>query len=78
MHNTEDNDNITILMLTHSIVLSLAANLELNIKRRDLLRSDVNKQYAALCNPSTPVSKYLFGDDLNNLSKASNLASSQI
>lgn len=73
--NTEDHNNI--MMLTHSIVLSLAANRELNLKRRDLLRADLNKQYAALCNPSTPVSQYLFGDDLNkemdDLSKASKL-----
>ena len=75
MHNTEDNKKIT--MLTHSIVLVLATNQELHIKCRDLLRSDLNKQYAALCNPSTPVSKYLFGDDLNkkmeDLSKAGEL-----
>ena len=73
--NTENHNNI--MMLTHSIVLSLAANRELNLKRRDLLRADLNKQYAALCNPSTPVSQYLFGDDLNkemdDLSKASKL-----
>ena len=73
MHNTEDNEKIT--MLTHSIVLVLATNQELHIKHRDLLRSDLNQQYAALCNPSTPVSKYLFGDNLNkkmeDLSKAS-------
>ena len=31
MHNTEDNEKITIL--THSIVLALATNQELNIKR---------------------------------------------
>jgi hypothetical protein len=75
LQNAQDNENI--LVLTHSIVLSLAANRELNLKRRDLLRSDLNKQYAALCNPSTPVSKHLFGDDLNkemeDLSKASKL-----
>ena len=75
MHNIEDNEKIT--MLTHSIVLVLATNQELHIKHRDLLRSDLNKQYAALCNPSTPVSKYLFGDDLNkkmeDLSKAGQL-----
>ena len=75
MHNIEDNEKIT--MLTHSIVLVLATNQELRIKHRDLLRSDLNKQYAALCNPSTPVSKYLFGDDLNkkmeDLSKAGQL-----
>ena len=78
-NNLSSKQNIedSVMMLTHSIVLSLAANRELNLKRRDLLRSDLNKQYAALCNPSTPVSKYIFGDDLNkemeDLSKASKL-----
>ncbi|CAB4028257.1 Hypothetical predicted protein, partial [Paramuricea clavata] len=78
-NNLSSKQNIedSVIMLTHSIVLSLAANRELNLKRRDLLRSDLNKQYAALCNPSTPVSQYLFGDDLNkemeDLSKASKL-----
>ena len=75
MHNIEDNEKIT--MLTHSVVLALATNQELNIKRRDLLSSDLNKQYAALCNPSTSMSKHLFGDDLNkemeDLSKTSKL-----
>ena len=66
--NTEDHNNI--MMLTHSIVLSSAANRELNLKRRDLLLADLNKQYAALCNPSTPVSQYLFGDMARNVRQA--------
>ena len=31
----------------------------------DLIHPDLNKQYAPLCNPSTAVSTFLFGDDLN-------------
>ena len=50
--------------LTHAAVLSLSANRELNVKCRDLIRPDLNKQYAALCNPSTSISTYLFGDFL--------------
>ncbi|CAH3155755.1 unnamed protein product [Porites lobata] len=46
-------------VLTHTAVLLLSANRELNLKRRDLIRPDLNKQYAPLCNPSTA------GDDLN-------------
>ena len=52
-------------VLTHTAVLLLSANRELNLKRRDLIRPDLNKQYAPLCNPSTAVSTFLFGDDLN-------------
>ena len=69
-------ENLTIL--THAVVLSLSANREINLKRSDLLHPDLNRQYAALCNPSTPVSTYLFGDDLNkeveDLTKANKLA----
>ena len=51
--------------LTHTAVLLLSANRDLNLKRRDLIRPDLNKQYASLCNPSTTISTFLFGDDLN-------------
>lgn len=65
--------------LTHSVVLLLASNRELNMKRRELIRPDLNKQYAALCNPSTAVSTFLFGDDLNkeveDLTKSNKLSS---
>lgn len=65
--------------LTHSIVLLLSANREFNLKRRDLIRPDLNKQYAALCNPSTPITTFLFGDDLNKeveeLTKSNKLSS---
>ncbi|KAK2559389.1 hypothetical protein P5673_018010 [Acropora cervicornis] len=33
--------------------------------RRDLLRPHLNKPYQSLCNPSTPITSYLFGEDLN-------------
>ena len=63
--------------LIHTIVLLLAANRDINLKRRDLLRPDLNKQFRALCNPSTPLSTFLFGDDLNKegeeLSKSNRL-----
>ena len=52
-------------VLTPTAVQLLSANRELNLKRRDLIRPDLNKQYAPLCNPSTAVSTFLFGDDLN-------------
>ena len=52
--------------MTHTAVLLLSANRDLNLKLRDLIRPDLNKQYDPLCNPSTTaVSTFLFGDDLN-------------
>ena len=41
--------------LTHTAVLLLSANRDLNLKHRDLIRPDLNKQYASLCNPSTTI-----------------------
>ena len=52
-------------VLTHAAVLLLSSNRELVLKRRDLIRPDSNEQYASLCNPSTSVSSFLFGDELN-------------
>ena len=52
-------------VLTHAAVLLLSSNRELSLKRRDLIRPDLNKQYASLCNSSIPVSSFLFGDELN-------------
>eukprot|EP00794_Sanderia_malayensis_P002378 gene2378-2741_t len=69
------SDNLT--PLTHAAILLMSANRDFNLKRRELLRGDLNKQYASLCNPSVPVSSYLFGDDLNkeveDLTKANKL-----
>ena len=52
-------------VITHAGVLLLSSNRKLSLKRRDLIRPDLNKQYASLCNSSTPVSSFLFGNELN-------------
>ena len=49
--------------LTHGLVLALAGNRELNLRRRDQLRPELNAQFASLCNVATPISSELFGDD---------------
>lgn len=63
--------------LVHALVLSLCGNRELNIKRRELLRPDLNMQYSALCNASTPITTELFEDDvskeIDKVSKANKL-----
>ena len=38
--------------LVHALVLVLSGNRELNLKRRELLRPDLNTQISALCNAS--------------------------
>ena len=37
---------------------------EVNIKRRELIKPDLNDQFKQLCGSQTPVTKLLFGDDL--------------
>ena len=60
-----NHDVKSLTTLTHALVLGLSANRQVNLARRDLLRPHLNKPYQSLCNPSTPVTSYLFGDDLN-------------
>ena len=50
--------------LAHSLVLALAGNRELNLRRRESLKPDLNAQFASLCNQTTPITSELFGDDL--------------
>ena len=50
--------------LAHSLVLALAGNRELNLRRRESLKLDLNAQFASLCNQTTPITSELFGDDL--------------
>ena len=55
----------------------MSTNRDFNLKRSELIRRDLNKQYAALCSLSIPASSFFFGDDLikevEDLAKASKL-----
>ena len=71
----QDKENLTSLI--HAAILLMSANRDFSIKRRELVRGDLNKQYAALCSTTVPVSLFLFGDELNkegeDLTKANRL-----
>jgi hypothetical protein len=43
----------------------MSGNREFNLRRRELLRPSLNSQYTTLCNPSTPITSELFGDDIS-------------
>ena len=47
-----------------AIVFLVAAMRELNVRRRDLIKPGINKDYAHLCVANIPASEWLFGDDL--------------
>ena len=46
------------------VLLLANANQELNYRRRELMRPQLNTNYRHLCSPSNPVTAKLFGDDL--------------
>ena len=62
---------------THALVLAMSSNREINLRRRDALQPHLNFQYSALCDPSTPITTELFGDDItkeiDELAKSSRL-----
>ena len=51
------SDGLLLTLIAHSVY-------ELNLSRRELIRPDLNEQYKQLCSSQTPISKFLFGDDL--------------
>ena len=61
-----------------AIALLGNASLESSFRRRDLLRSAINRRYHALCGNTTPVGKYLFGDkiadDLKEINEANRVS----
>ena len=47
-----------------ALALLANANYEMNALRKDLIKPEMNSAYNHLCKASTPVTKFLFGDDL--------------
>ncbi len=61
---------------TDAITLLSHANTELNHRRRDMLRPYLNKQFQQLCSPQTPMSTFLFGDNLPETIKSMSITNS--
>lgn len=60
--NTEVCDFLALAL--YSLILMGYSVNEVNLKRRDLIKPDLNDQFRQLCGTQTPISKLLFGDDL--------------
>ena len=45
------------------------ANHELNLRRRDLIKPDLNQQFGGLCSTQVPITGLLFGDNLTQQCK---------
>ena len=50
--------------LLQAFALLSNANYEISLRRRETLRSQLNSKYSRLCYQSTPVTSFLFGDDI--------------
>ena len=57
------NADDTVGSLMDGVLLLANANQELNYRRRELMRPELNANYRHLCSPSNPVTGLLFGND---------------
>ena len=60
--NQEFKGEITKLL--DAVAVMGHANHELNMRRREFIKPDLNRQFAGLCSPHVPVTGFLFGDNL--------------
>ena len=56
---------LTTDMLTTQVLLG-QANVELNHRRRELIRPDLSSSYSHLCSSNKPFTSFLFGDELTD------------
>ena len=58
-------------MLLHYLCDSLSfignASFQVSLRRREPLKPDLSKDFRSLCSPSTPLSRFLFGDELSKI-----------
>lgn len=59
---------------TKAIALVGAANLELNLRRRDNIKPELKQDYKHFCSSSVPFKEFLFGNDANLSKQLKNLA----
>ena len=52
-------------LISDSITLLGQAQFNLSLRRRYMIRPSLKKKYANLCNINTPISTFLFGDDVH-------------
>ena len=60
---TESRESI-VKQALDSLTLIAQANAELNQRRREMIKPDLNQQFQQLCNDQVPITSWLFGDEL--------------
>lgn len=61
--------NNTFRKLADVFALAAAQNRERNLRRRELIKNDLNPAYRHICAPTVPITDMLFGNDLDDLIK---------
>ena len=54
----------TLEKLADAIAMLAAINRDINMKRRTLIKPELNENYRHLCAPTVPITSQLFGDDV--------------
>ena len=66
MSSTKELDQKALISkLLDSVAIIGHAVTELNLRRRELIKPDLNQQYATLCSAQVPITGLLFGDNLS-------------
>ena len=61
---TDESLESEVTILMDSLILLGSVNVDLSIKRRELIKPDLNNEYKKLCTASGVITDNLFGDDL--------------
>jgi len=61
--------NNTFRKLADVFAMAAAQNREKNLRRRELIKNDLNPAYRHICASTVPITDMLFGDDLDDLIK---------
>ena len=69
MNGKECDTKELITKLLDSVAIIGYSKYELNLRRRELIKPDLNRQFAGLCSVHSPVTGLLFGDNLTQLCK---------
>ena len=69
MGNATENQKALMTKLCDSVAIIGYARDELNLRRREFIKPDLNRQFASLCSARTPVTGLLFGDNLSQQCK---------
>jgi hypothetical protein len=62
--------NTTFATMAEGFAIMATSNKEINLKRREYIRADLAPSYKALCKRENPITKELFGDNLEEAIKS--------